>query len=452
MNIVVHPDDKERVLEINRRRQKDEEVPRQYEFKGVKTNGDTLFIEVSAAVTTFQGEPISLVYLRNVTERKALEAQLLQAQKMEAVGTLAGGVAHDFNNILMALMGYANLLQMKMDPGDPLRVYVDQIVSSTGKAANLTQSLLAFSRKQIIELKPCDVSLIVRDVTKLLRRLLPEDIELALELAEQMTIMGDAAQIDQVLINLATNARDAMPRGGGLKIETGEAMIDSEFLRAKGYGKAGAYIRLSVSDNGIGMSPAVRDKIFEPFFTTKETGKGTGLGLSIVYGIVKQHNGYIDVDSEPGRGTTFHIYFPRVREKAPGVNQELIEVRGGTETILFAEDNNDIRKLATEVLAASGYTILQAVDGQEAVERFAETPDRIDLVILDVVMPRKNGREAYDEIVAMRPDTKVLFMSGYTGDVVLDKGIGTERFDYVAKPLSPPDLLRKVRDSLDKRP
>ena len=450
-NLMIHPDDRDRVRDFNRRRQMSEDVPRQYECKACRKNGEVIFLEVSATATTYQGEAISLVFLRDVTERRTLQAQLLQSQKMEAIGTLAGGVAHDFNNILMALMGYSNLLQMKMDKNDPLRAYVDQIVASTGKAANLTQSLLAFGRKQRIELKPCEINAIVKEIANLLGRLLPEDIELSLELGEGLVVMADSAQIDQVLINLATNARDAMPRGGRLKIETREAIIDSDFVRLYKYGREGRYALLSVSDTGTGMDARTQEKIFEPFFTTKETGRGTGLGLSIVYGIVKQHDGYITVYSEPDRGTVFRIYFPMGKEKVRMIRRTVEPVQGGTETILFAEDNADIRKLATDVLRASGYTVIEAEDGQDAVEKFAMHRDRIALLILDVVMPRKNGKEAYDEVIRMKQDIRALFMSGYTGDVVLDKGVREDAFDYVSKPLSPNDLLRKVREMLDKQ-
>ena len=243
--LTVHPDDRQKVVSYNRGRQRGEAVPNRYEFKGLRKNGEIVYIEASVTGTTYQGEPISLAFLRDVTERKSLEAQLLQAQKIEAIGTLAGGVAHDFNNILMVLMGYANLLQMKMGQNDPSRVYVDQILASTAKAANITQSLLAFGRKQVMEMKPHKITTIVKDVEKLLRRLMPEDIELTIKLGDDATITADMTQIDQVLINLATNARDAMPNGGRVVIETGRVVIDEEFRRTYGYGKPGYYALLS---------------------------------------------------------------------------------------------------------------------------------------------------------------------------------------------------------------
>jgi len=449
--LTVHPDDREKVVGYNRGRQRGEAVPDRYEFKGVRKNGETVYIEASATRTTYQGEPISLAFIRDISVRKSLEAQLLQAQKMEAIGTLAGGIAHDFNNILMVLMGYGNLLQMKMDGNDPLRIYVDQILASTGKAANLTQSLLTFGRKQVIELRPHKVSTLLRDVEKLLGRLLPEDIGFKASLGADATIMADMTQIAQVLMNLATNARDAMPRGGDLRIETSRVEIDGEFKRIHGFGEPGKYALISVADTGTGIDEKTKERIFEPFFTTKEVGKGTGLGLSIVYGIVKQHGGYITVESEQGRGTVFRIYLPEVKaEAAPETKEVAPDLKGGTETILLAEDNPDIRRMTSHTLAMSGYTVIEAADGRDAVEKFRKYQDKIKLIILDVVMPEKNGKEAYEETRTMRRDVKALFMSGYTSDVVLDKGVFAKGLDFIAKPIAPNDLLHKVRNILDR--
>jgi PAS domain S-box-containing protein len=448
--IVAHADDRERVLRINRGRQQKEKMPERYEFKGLRTDGDVVFVEVSATETTYQGESVTLACLRDITERKSLESQLLHAQKMEAIGTLAAGVAHDFNNILMTIMGYANLLEIKMDQSDPLMPYVGQILASTGKAANLTQSLLTFGRKQAIELKPHGITTLVGDAEKLLRRLLPEDIKLTIILDSDVTVMADITQIDQVLMNLATNARDAMPKGGELRIETARVMIDRDFKRLHGYGEPGEYASISVADTGTGMDEKTRQKIFEPFFTTKEVGKGTGLGLSIVFGIVKQHGGYITVYGEPGRGTVFHIYLPSVKAEVSETRQAPIDMRGGCETILFAEDNPDIRRMASDILGTSGYTVIEASDGGDALVKFREHHDSIDILILDVVMPVKNGKEAYEEIRAMKRDMKAIFMSGYTRDVIMDKGICDGAVDYVPKPIFPNELLRKVREVLDR--
>ncbi len=449
VDLTVHGDDRERVVRINRRRQRTGEAPDSYEFKGVKTNGDVVFIEVSATETTYRGESVTLAYLRDITGRKSLESQLLQAQKMEAIGTLAAGVAHDFNNILMTLMGYGNLMQMKMRPDDPLRAYVDHILASTGKAASLTQSLLTFGRKQPMELKPHTVNALVKDAHTLFRRLLPEDMELTITLGEDVTVMADVTQIGQVLMNLATNARDAMPKGGALRIETAATQIDKDFKRIHGYGEPGKYALISVTDSGTGMDGRTSQKIFEPFFTTKGVGKGTGLGLSIVYGIVKQHGGYIAVYSEEGIGTAFRIYLPAVSARALDVRPVHADAPGGAETILFAEDNPDIRRMASDILGHSGYTVIEATDGADAVEKFRRHRDRIDLLVLDVVMPVMNGKEAYQEIRAMETEVKALFMSGYTGEVVFEKGVSNGGVDYVSKPLSANQLLHKVREVLD---
>jgi PAS domain S-box-containing protein len=430
-----------------------EGVVRTFEVEQYRKDGTTYWASITGNVVRDQEGKV-LYYegmIEDVTERKNLEAQLLQSQKMEAIGTLAAGVAHDFNNILMALMGYGNLLQMKLKADDPLRVNVDHILGCTAKAADLTQSLLAFSRKQVMELKPHRVNTIIRNMQKLLRQLLTEDTELKTVLAGKDTvIMADITQIDQVLLNLATNARDAMPKGGTLTVETKCVHLDRDFIKTQGYGKPGEYALISVSDTGAGIDKSIRENIFEPFFTTKEVGKGTGLGLSIVYGITKQHNGYIVIESEPGKGTTFHIYLPAIKADARPAKNAAWHLQGGTETILLAEDNPDVRMIAGSILSGAGYTVIEAEDGQDAVEKFGEHLDRIDSLLLDVVMPRKNGKEAYEEIRRMKPEMKALFMSGYTRDVVLDKGIHEETLDYVSKPLSPQLLLQKVREVLDR--
>lgn len=389
--------------------------------------------------------------VENITDRKLLESQLLQAQKMEAIGTLAGGIAHDFNNILSALIGYGNLLHMKMDNDDPLKIYVGHMLAASEKAVNLTHSLLTFSRKQVIKLQPQKVGAMIRAIEKILLRLLTEDIELNVMTSDMdPTVLADVTQIDQVLLNLATNARDAMPQGGTLRIETGEVEINQEFTKSYGYGEPGKYALISISDTGTGMDEKTRQKIFEPFFTTKEVGKGTGLGLSIVYGIIKQHNGYINVASELGKGTTFHIYLPVVKTATEERKLASITAEGGTETILIAEDNHDLRKLLVEVLSGKGYTTIPATDGEMALALFMENKDTIDLLILDVVMPRMNGKEVFDEVKKERPDVKVLFTSGYTGDVVLDKGVYGDAVDFIQKPVSPNELLVKIREVLDK--
>jgi signal transduction histidine kinase/CheY-like chemotaxis protein len=385
-------------------------------------------------------------------ERTKLEAQLRHAQKMEAIGQLAGGIAHDFNNMLNAIMGFGGLLKMDMDKDSPLMSHVEQILDAAERAAMITHQLLAFSRKQVLDIKPVNINGIIRSIEKLLLRLIREDIKLKFILYEKdMTIMADSGQIDQILINLATNARDAMPKGGVLTIATEPVEIDSEFVKKHGYGGPGMYALICVTDTGIGMDEKTRERIFEPFFTTKELGKGTGLGLSVVYGIVKQHNGYINVYSELGIGTTFKIYLPLIKTEAfEEQPSEAVPVRGGTETILVAEDDPGSRKLAKAALEKFGYSVIAVENGEEAINSFIENKDLIRLVILDVIMPEKGGREAYDEIKKISPDIKVMFLSGYTGDILSLKGITEKEFEFISKPVSPDVLIRKVREVLDR--
>lgn len=368
----------------------------------------------------------------DVTERKRAEedgamlrAQLAQAQKMEAIGKLAGGIAHDFNNVLTAIIGFGSLLRANMSKEDPLLSYVEHILTSSERAASLTQQLLAFSRKQIISPKSVNLNEIIKRVEKLLLRLIGEDIELKTILTDKdLTAMADSGQIEQVLMNLATNARDAMPNGGFLTIETELVELDKEYIKTHAVEAPGIYARISVADTGIGMDEKTRERIFEPFFTTKEMGKGTGLGLAIVYGIIKQHNGYINVYSEHGKGTTFRIYIPLVGSEFKEVEVPTLPApKGGVETVLVAEDDTEARKLTREVLDGAGYKVIEAVNGEDAINKFMENKDKIQLLLFDLIMPKKNGREAYEEIRKIRPDIRVLFTSGYPADIIHEKGV-----------------------------
>lgn len=419
-------------------------VPRT--FMVTSRDGTQKMAELTTSVITSGNY---LITCKDVTEIRRLESQLQRAQKMESIGTLAGGIAHDFNNILTALIGYATLLQMKMDRSSPLMPYVKRVLSASEKAADLTKSLLTFSRQQAATLVPLDINETINATEKLLKRLLTEDIELRTSRTKENTAaMADRSQIDQILFNLVTNARDAMPKGGLLAISTDITDIEETFIRAHGFGQPGRYVTISVSDTGTGIDSSVREKIFDPFFTTKEIGKGTGLGLATVYGIVKQHNGYITVYSEINRGTTFHIYLPAACTPVDHRDDVELYSMAGDETILVAEDSDEVRYFIREALYEYGYKTIEAVDGADAVEKFRENPG-IVLVILDSVMPRKNGREAFREIHDLDPHIKVLFISGHTRDIVLDKGIGEGTFDFIAKPLSTERLLRKVRQILD---
>ena len=450
---LVHPDDRDAVRDNTNARLRGESDSIAYQFRMIRKDGQEIMVKALGSVSSHHGRPAIIGTLLDISKEQALEQQLRQAQKMEAIGQLAGGVAHDFNNILTALIGYGNLLKMKMRDDDPLRLYVDQILTSSEKAASLTQNLLAFSRKQIFKLKPFEINAIIIDAKRLLKRLLTEDIDLKLKLSEEeLTILTDTTQMNQILLNLATNARDAMPQGGILTIETKAVEMGKDFYFFHGKGESGKYVRISVSDTGQGMDDKTKEQIFNPFFTTKEVGKGTGLGLSIVYGIVKQHNGLIDVQSIPNKSTTFHLYFPAANPQIdePRAIETVLEISpNGKEVILVAEDNTEVRQLTKEVLEGSGYTVLEARDGRDAIEKFAQNKDRINLVILDVVMPKKNGNEAYNEIRKIREDVKALFTSGYTGDIVLGKGIQNNAFNFMPKPVSPYELLKKVRVVLD---
>jgi PAS domain S-box-containing protein len=401
---------------------------------------------------TEDGRPIRFVGTHtDMTDRKNLEEQLYQSQKMEAVGLLAGGVAHDFNNILTAIIGYSHLVLMKAAGDDPLRDYIGQIRDSAERAAELTQALLAFSRKQVMVSKVVNLNETVIHLQKMLRRLLNENIELRMEiLPEKLNVIADNGKIEQVLMNLATNAKDAMPKGGTLCISTSLVTMNGEFPHSHGYGASGNYACVSVSDTGCGMDAETKEKIFEPFFTTKEVGKGTGLGLSIAYGIVKQHNGYINVKSIPGRGTKFSIYLPTVKanEEAGEVVKDSEVPPGGVETILLAEDDPTVGGFHKTLLEAAGYTVIVAVDGEETLRKFAEYERDIDLLILDVIMPKMNGKKAYDVIRKVKPGVKAMFLSGYPADYLNDAEIVRERESFLAKPVDPNDLLRKVREVL----
>ncbi len=427
-----------------------------------------MFVEIRAMPRFDENNQIiGLIHVaRDITERRKLEEQLRHVQRMEAIGQLAGGVAHDFNNFLTAIIGYGNLLQMEIKENEPLMIYVKQILAASEKAANLTQSLLAFSKKQISNPEPININEIIKDIEKLLSRVIGEDIELRIILNPpppfdkggrggigDLTIMADRIQIEQVLMNLCTNARDAMPQGGTLIIKTELVELGKEFRTIPGYGEPGLYALISVSDTGGGMDEKTREKIFEPFFTTKEVGKGTGLGLSIVYGIIKQHNGYINCYSEPGKGTTFKIYLPvslfnLVAKETKAV--ETPELIAATETVLLAEDEEEVRELTRQILKGSGYKVLEAVDGEDAVNKFVENKDKIDILLFDVIMPKMNGKEAYDKIKKIRPDIKVLLTSGFPADFIHSHGIMEQGLNFVSKPVSPTELLKKIREVLNK--
>ncbi len=391
---------------------------------------------------------------RDLTEQRKLEAQLQHAQKMESIGTLAGGIAHDFNNILTTIIGYGTFALLKMAPDDPKRHYIQHMLEASDRAAHLTKDLLLFSRKQVFNKKPLELNLVVAKVEKFLKRVIGEDIEVkTIPLNSALPVLADDYQLEQVLMNLATNARDAMPRGGTLSVTTTQVQINEKFVAAQNFGTPGPYALITVTDTGCGMDETTQQRIFEPFFTTKEVGKGTGLGLAVAYGIIQQHEGYINVYSEPGTGTTFRIYLPlittKVREECRAQPEEAAV--GGTETILLAEDDEYVRTMTRSVLTDFGYTIIEAVNGADAVSKFTEHNESIDLLLLDLIMPKMNGKEALDEIRQIRPGIKAIFSSGYAPDTIRQKAALADGVHLIAKPASPTELLKKVRQVLDEK-
>jgi len=390
----------------------------------------------------------------NITERKKLEEQLRHAQKMEAIGTLAGGVAHDFNNLLNIILGYGVMVQDCLEAGSPAKEQMKEVIEAADRAASLTKRLLLFSRKEAAEVKPVVVNDLVINMEKMLSRIIGEDIKLVADLmGKKALVMADAGQMEQVLLNLASNARDAMPEGGSLTISTDLREIDAGFVSAYEYGAPGTYAVISVTDTGSGIDKEQQDKIFDPYFTTKEVGKGTGLGLSIVYGIIKHHNGLIKVYSETGKGTTFKIWLPVIENTAKKQmeTEALSSPKGGAETILVAEDDASLRKLTRVILESAGYTVITAEDGEEAITQFMENKDRIALAVLDMIMPNKNGKEVAEEIRKVSPGTKILFASGYTMDIIKTRELTEAGLDIILKPVLPRDLLRKVREILDRK-
>jgi PAS domain S-box-containing protein len=432
-----------------------------FEWKIRRRDGTESYVEASIFLNRdSKGNPIGFRGLvRDITQRKRqeeermqLEAQLLHAQKMEAVGRLVGGIAHDFNNLLTTIIGYTELVMMRMEKDNPLYGDLEEIKKSGERAADLIRQLMAFSRRQIIQPVVLALNRVIRDMEEMLHRLIGEDIQLVMTLGSDLwKVRVDPGQIEQVIMNLAVNARDAMPLGGRLTIETLNVDLDDGYARNHGVELTpGPYVMLAISDTGTGMDKETQSKIFEPFFTTKDKGRGTGLGLSTVYGIVKQSNGFIWVYSEPGEGTTFKIYLPRAegtetlrKEKSPR------EAVGGSETILVVEDDQSVRELAANALSAYGYTLLQAGTGEEALEVLSEHEGEVHLLLTDVVLPGMSGRDLAEGLTSRSPHTRVLYMSGYADNAIVQHGVLEEGIAFIQKPFSPDSLARKVREVLD---
>lgn len=444
------PEDRERLVETLRQ----QGSVRDMEITFLTKSGERRTGLDSVAVIEVAGQPCIIAFFQDITERKRLEEQFRAAQKMEAVGQLAGGVAHDFNNLLGVIIGYSDLLLDRFPSDDPQHQQLQEIKKAGGRAASLTRQLLAFSRKQVFQPKVVDLNALVADLSKMLHRLIGEHIELVTTLKPGLgQVKADPGQFEQVIVNLVVNARDAMPEGGKLNITTANATLDQAYCHSHGASiQPGRYVVLSVADTGIGMDAQTQTHIFEPFFTTKEQGKGTGLGLATVYGVVKQSGGYIWVYSEVGKGTTFKIYLPRVDEPVEplGVEHGKTELLQGSETILLAEDAESLRKLTCTFLQNNGYTVLPATNAAEAIEMAAGTHDGpIDLLLTDVVMPGMSGRELADHLAITRPEMRVLYMSGYTDDAIVHRGVLEPGTLFIEKPFSQEALLRKVREALD---
>jgi two-component system cell cycle sensor histidine kinase/response regulator CckA len=395
------------------------------------------------------------VTVEDVTERIAMEKQLRQAQKFEAIGQLAGGIAHDFNNMIGAILGWAEIGLDETETETRLHRHFDKVRHQAVRAAALTRQLLAFARRQILEPRDLDLNQNVTETVSLLEKVIGSNIEIKTKLAENLPLVrADPTQIDQVLMNLCINARDAMPEGGCVMIETGDTVFDEKYCAAHTFARPGHYTLLAVTDTGTGMDAATLDRIFEPFFTTKETGKGTGLGLATVYGIVSQHGGFLHVYSEVGIGTTFRVYLPVTSavETTPVSMEDSRPARGGAETILIAEDHEGLRELARETLANLGYDILLASDGEEAVRVFQANRDRINLLLLDVVLPKLNGPEAYARISSEKEDVPVIFATGYSPEMALLHNAQERGLTVLQKPYVPRELARRVRETLDRQP
>jgi len=442
----------EESLDEVKRREADS-IEGSYEFVGRHKSGRKLVIEATAKNLALDGRQARFVALRDITERRRLEHRVRQIQRMEALGELAGGVAHDFNNSLTVISGFTELLLAELDTLDPRAADLREVRKATDSAASLTRQLLAFSRQQVIQPRLIALETAVQRAIPLLRRVIGEDLAIVTSLAEQTTVvLIDPGQLEQVLMNLCINARDAMPIGGTLTVETARATFNEADLEDHWPMSVGSYGMLAISDTGVGMDATTRARIFEPFFTTKEVGKGTGLGLATVHGIVKQNAGFIWVSSEPGKGSSFQVYFP-LRHASPEMPEAPMPLRvpTGTETVLLVEDSQSVRAAAQAALKHFGYTVISFPNANAALPLLDQSDSQIDLLITDVVMPEMSGSDLAVYASALRPRLKVLFISGYTDEMVVRHGVPIGEVSYLQKPFGPVELARKVREVLDAR-
>jgi PAS domain S-box-containing protein len=449
----VHPDDRELVRAAAQDALAGEQ-PYEIDHRIVRPDGTVRWVHEQADVVRGEnGRPAALIgTVQDITDRKSLEEQLLQAQKMDAMGRLAGGVAHDFNNLLTAILGYADIVLRRLEADHPLRRKAEEIKKAGERAAALTRQLLVFSRKQVMQTRVVSLNDVVTELERMLRRIIGEDVQLATALASDLgRIRADPAQLEQILLNLAVNARDAMPSGGLLVLETANAELDAAYAREHVGVVPGSYVMLVVSDTGVGMSEETRRHIFEPFFTTKERGKGTGLGLATVYGIVQQSGGHVIVESEAGQGATFRIFLPRVKSAGPIPLFQEGGSPAGSETILLVEDEPLVRSMTREILEISGYRVLEADGGEAALRLCDDFAGNIDLMLTDVVMPKMSGRELADRVSSSRPGMRVLYASGYTDEVIAHHGVLEPGTEFIHKPFTPETLSLKVRQVLDRR-
>ncbi|MDD2335244.1 MAG: PAS domain-containing protein [Geobacteraceae bacterium] len=453
---LVHPEDREKVLEELHRHQRGETSEYLAEYRISCKDKSYKWVLARGKVTArdSQGNALRIVGTHtDITDRRLLEEQLRQAQKMEAVGQLAGGVAHDFNNILTTIIGRTYLLQSKLNDQEDLLVHAEQVALAAERATTLTQGLLSFSREQVMDLRRISLNETARKASDIFSRLVREDIEITMQLSEKdPVVFADESQLVQILMNLVTNARDAITGPGKIRISTDSVILDRQLpMTIGGSIPPGTYAALFVTDTGSGMDTQTQMRIFEPFYTTKEVGKGTGLGLSVVYGIIQRHNGFMNVQSNPGTGTTFSVYLSSREERSDSrVDTKDLAIPKGNGTILLAEDESSVRLMLKTILTENGFQVIEAVNGVEATLKFSENRHTIDLVLLDVIMPRMNGRETRDEILKIRRDVKVIFMSGYSGDILGEEILRQKGVGFIHKPLNPREIIRLLQETLAK--